>query len=223
MAVSWVLSIPAFQGLTSRDQQLLLEEALPELLILTALQFKGSASFQSIESQLKQFLSPADSLRLDELIKYVSGLSPPLNHLELTSLKALLLFRPGSYSTRFFPRPEFDLQIFCNRVQWPNRRPSGVHDTGSCSTAFVRANIRFFRFIIESSAIRSTAAFAFNHSPIEQEQQFSSYSLWFIGFALLVTPSPDFMISFMRICNYPEPLIAPLPMHIHTQNHSFHR
>lgn len=95
--VSWALSVPAFQGLCSQDQQLLLEDAIPELLILTALQFRGSAAFHSLENQLKQFLSPTDFFKLDEVVKYIAGLNPPLNHLEVTSLKALLLFRPGLY------------------------------------------------------------------------------------------------------------------------------
>lgn len=87
--------MPAFQALPSHDQQLLLEEALHELLVLTALQFRGSASFDSLEAQLKQLLEPSEYFKLDELMRFVAALTPPPNHLELTSLKALLLFRPG--------------------------------------------------------------------------------------------------------------------------------
>jgi hypothetical protein len=94
-AVSWALSIPGFQTLSSHDQQILLEEALLELLVMTALQLRGSVSLESIHSQLKQYMSLTEHHKLDELMKFVSYLNPPLNQLELTSLKALLLFRPG--------------------------------------------------------------------------------------------------------------------------------
>lgn len=94
--MSWALSIPAFQGLPSHDQQLLLEEAMPDLLVLTTLQFKGSLCFESLEGQLKRILNPVHLLRLEELVKHASSLNPPLNHLEITSLKALILFRPGT-------------------------------------------------------------------------------------------------------------------------------
>ena len=181
--VSWALSVPAFQSLPSQDQQVLLEESLLELLVLTALQLRGSVSHESLEAQVKQFLHPSDHLKLDELMKYVSSLTPPLNHLELTSLKALLLFRPGLSVRRSLLPPlltSLPLLLRRNRVQWPDRRPSGVHGSGSCSAAFVRANCWLLQRLIDSSSIRSTAPLAFNHQTIES-QQFPSYSCRFSG------------------------------------------
>ena len=95
--VSWALSIPAFQALRPSDQQLLLEESLLELMVVTALQFKGDASSALVQGQLTCFIGLSESAKLEELIKCMSSFSPPLNQLEFTSLKALLLFKPGSY------------------------------------------------------------------------------------------------------------------------------
>lgn len=93
--VSWALSVPAFQSLSSHDQQILLEESLLELLVLTTIQLRGNNSLESVESFLKQYLTITEHHKLDELMKCVASIHPPLNQLELTSLKALLLFRPG--------------------------------------------------------------------------------------------------------------------------------
>lgn len=97
--VSWALSIPAFQALQPSDQQLLLEESLLELMVVTALQFRGEASTAVVQGQLTCFIGLTDSAKLEELIKCMSSFSPPLNQLEFTSLKALLLFKPGSYTS----------------------------------------------------------------------------------------------------------------------------
>lgn len=170
--------MPAFQGLCSQDQQLLLEDAIPELLILTALQFRGSAAFHSLETQLKQFLSPTDFFKLDQVVKYIAGLNPPLNHLEVTSLKALLLFRPGLY----FPSRNnsvCSLLSAYERVQRPDGRASGVHDPGSRATSAVRTDGWQFERISDSTSIRSTPSHPFNHRSI-QSPQFPALSRLFL-------------------------------------------
>lgn len=95
------MSIPAFQSLNSQDQQLLLEESVIELLILTALQYKGTSSADSIFLVFQQNCgSLSESYKLKDIIKYIETLQ--LDQFEFTCLKALLLFRPGE-----FPWPSY--------------------------------------------------------------------------------------------------------------------
>ena len=94
--VNWALSLPAFQGLSASDQQLLLDDSFTELLILTALQYKGVASSEGIQLLFQQHLhSVSEQYKMKDIIKCVDSLN--LDQIEFTSLKALLLFRPGEF------------------------------------------------------------------------------------------------------------------------------
>lgn len=92
--VYWALSIPAFQSLSTRDQTLLLEETLSDLLILVILQHCHLSGTTFLASQIAQhFINPSDHHLLKDIIKHVETLR--LDQTEFTCLKALLLFRPG--------------------------------------------------------------------------------------------------------------------------------
>ena len=94
--MNWALSLPAFQGLSASDQQLLLDDSFTELLILTALQYKGVASSEGIQLLFQQHLhSVSEQYKMKDIIKCVDSLN--LDQIEFTSLKALLLFRPGKF------------------------------------------------------------------------------------------------------------------------------
>ncbi|RWS08944.1 hypothetical protein B4U79_12217 [Dinothrombium tinctorium] len=93
IATNWALSMPAFQSLCSRDQQLLLDETLIELIIWTALQYKGNTSIDVVVSLFQQnCITIAEQCRIRDLIKYID--SSNLDQIEFTCLKALSLFRP---------------------------------------------------------------------------------------------------------------------------------
>lgn len=107
--MNWAASVPAFQSLNHSDQQLLLDDALVELLILTALQYKGGAGSEGVQLLLQQHcLSLGEQYKLKEVIKYMDSLN--LDQIEFTSLKALLLFRPGKCTRR-------PLDPICQSVQ----------------------------------------------------------------------------------------------------------
>lgn len=96
LSVNWAMSVPAFQVLASADQQILLDDSLLELLVLTALQYKGGAGAEGVQLLLSQHCSNlSDQYKLKDIIKYVDSLN--LDQIEYTSLKALLLFRPGEF------------------------------------------------------------------------------------------------------------------------------
>ncbi|XP_074602969.1 hepatocyte nuclear factor 4-alpha-like [Brevipalpus obovatus] len=92
-ALNWALSIPAFQSLSSGDQQILLDETLAELVLLTLLQYRSSFNYETMSLLVQQnCFNLTDTWRLKDLIEYIDSLN--LDHIEFTCLKALLLFRP---------------------------------------------------------------------------------------------------------------------------------
>ena len=91
----WALSIPAFQSLRRSDQQILLDETLIDLILLTGLQYRGSSSSEltALLTQPNHF-NLTDSWRIKDVADYIESIN--LDHIEYTCLKALLLFRPGN-------------------------------------------------------------------------------------------------------------------------------
>ncbi|XP_015795918.1 photoreceptor-specific nuclear receptor-like [Tetranychus urticae] len=91
--LNWALSIPAFQSLRRSDQQILLDETLIDLILLTGLQYRGSSSTEltALLTQHNHF-NLTDSWRIKDVADYIESIN--LDHIEYTCLKALLLFRP---------------------------------------------------------------------------------------------------------------------------------
>ncbi|KAI1301399.1 Protein ultraspiracle -like protein [Halotydeus destructor] len=92
--VNWVSNVPAYRVLAMADQQRLLNESLIELVILTAIQFKGTGGLDSVQLIFQScYVAGGEHSKLKDIIKYIDSMN--LDQIEFTSLKALLLFRPG--------------------------------------------------------------------------------------------------------------------------------
>lgn len=108
--VNWALSIPAFQSLRNSDQQMLLDETLTELILLTILQYRGSFSYETMSLLVQQnCFNLLDTWRLKDLIDYIDTLN--LDHVEFTCLKALILFKPGEVIRRGELRESLSSQL----------------------------------------------------------------------------------------------------------------
>ncbi|XP_035709277.1 orphan steroid hormone receptor 2 isoform X2 [Folsomia candida] len=103
LSVKWARSVPSFLSLPSTDQTILLEEAWPELFLLSSAQWGLSIDDAtlvagSVVPRLRHETLLSDVRILRETLTRISGIRP--DHTELACLKALVLFKPESAKLR---------------------------------------------------------------------------------------------------------------------------
>ncbi|CAL8119393.1 unnamed protein product [Orchesella dallaii] len=101
LSVKWARSVPSFLNLPYEDQTLLFEECWVELFILSGAQWGLSIDEETLVStsvvpRAKHSALLVDARLLRETLERILTIRP--DHTELACMKALVLFKPGTFS-----------------------------------------------------------------------------------------------------------------------------
>ncbi|CAG7681483.1 unnamed protein product [Allacma fusca] len=131
LSVKWARSVPSFLHLPFGDQSQLLEEAWPELFILSAAQWslpidEGLLLTGSVVPNARQETLVTELRFLRDALARISAIRP--DHTELACLKALVLFKPETQNLReplqveiLQDQTHLMLQEYCVTKQPPNK------------------------------------------------------------------------------------------------------